>query len=330
MFGTRNAVPKFRAVSTLSPDEQELLIRDWEWQPIIIPFQDGYTCVRTLGIQINIVGVWSDQIQEASNCLARVGNVIRAKKGSSYSKISTINLSVTQGMLHKGAHSVWSQKAIAKLEVHISCMIRIALKLPSTYPVALIYAKTGELGIQSFSQMHREGTERVTARCLYGPEPGTSAARGIANRAFRTSAGEDRGLGQGTATSSFPKANTYIKTLLSHAAKEQDVWHRQGRPQGQQQEHIAVALQGQSPAFFKWARSYDIQYITELTDWTSGFRGVHPLMPWVATGSEQIRDGANKMIQQATASLSRDWKIPITRGHVILLQEGAYGTGTFF
>jgi hypothetical protein len=36
------------------------------------------------------------------------------------------------------------------------------------------------------------------------------------------------------------------------------------------------------------------------------------------------------MIQQATAGLSRDWKIPITRGHVILLQGGAYGTSTFF
>jgi hypothetical protein len=112
--------------------------------------------------------------------------VIRVKKGSSYSKILAINLSVTQGMLHKGTHSVWLQKAIAKLEVHISRMIRVALKLPSTYSAALSYAKTGGLGIKSFSQMHREGTKRVTARCLYGLEPGTSAARGIANRAFRS------------------------------------------------------------------------------------------------------------------------------------------------
>jgi hypothetical protein len=82
MSGTKNAVPKFRVVSTLSPEENALIIRDWEWQPTIVPFQNGFTCVRTLEIQINLVGNWSEQIQEASHCLARVENVIQAKKGS--------------------------------------------------------------------------------------------------------------------------------------------------------------------------------------------------------------------------------------------------------
>jgi hypothetical protein len=53
-------------------------------------------------------------------------------------------------------------------------------------------------------------------------------------------------------------------------------------------------------------------------------------MPWLDTGSDKIKDEANRMIHQATAGLSWDWKIPITRGHVILLQGGAYGTDTFF
>jgi hypothetical protein len=50
--------------------------------------------------------------------------------------------------------------------------------------------------------------------------------------AFRTSAGEDRGLGQEIVTSSHSKADTYMQALLRDAAKEQDVWHRRGRPQG--------------------------------------------------------------------------------------------------
>jgi hypothetical protein len=138
-----------------------------------------------------------EQTQAASHNLARVGTIIRSKRVSAYAKVSTINLSVTQGLLYKGVNSVWPTSTIATLERHVTRMIRQAMKLPRNYPAALIHGVTGGLGIKSFSQLHREGTERIITRCMDEPEPGKSTARGIANRAFHTKEKEDLVLGQG-------------------------------------------------------------------------------------------------------------------------------------
>jgi hypothetical protein len=106
MFGTKCAVAKFRAVTTHDPDEAELIIRDWQWQATTVPFQDGFACVRTLGVHVNLAMDWKEQTQAASRNLARVGRVIRSKRVSAFAKVSTINLSVTQGLLYKGVNSV--------------------------------------------------------------------------------------------------------------------------------------------------------------------------------------------------------------------------------
>jgi hypothetical protein len=36
-----------------------------------------------------------------------------------------------------------------------------------------------------------------------------------------------------------------MQPLLGHAAKEGDLWHRRGKPEGKQQEHIPIAMQNQ-------------------------------------------------------------------------------------
>jgi hypothetical protein len=79
-----------------------------------------------------------------------------------------------------------------------------------------------------------------------GPGPGKSAARGVANRAFRTKEKEDLALGQGTAATRNPRPDTYMQPLLGHAAKEGDLWHRRGMPEGKQQEHISITMQNQT------------------------------------------------------------------------------------
>jgi hypothetical protein len=167
-----------------------------------------------------------------------------------------------------------------------------------------------------------------------GPEPGKSAVREVANRAFRTKEKEDLALGQGTAGTRNPRPDTYMQPLLGHAAKEGDLWHRRGKPEGKQQEHISIAMQNQPvknklTPFYIWMREHDIQYITELADWSSGFRGPRPLMPWVQC-SKKIRQEMENQIELATAGLISEWKMPITKGHVILLKGGEYGESTFF
>jgi hypothetical protein len=86
--------------------------------------------------------------------------------------------------------------------------------------------------------------------------------------------------------------------------------------------------------FYVWMRNHDIQYVTELEDWSSGFRGPRPLMPWVQC-SHKIRKEMVNQIELATAGLISEWKLPITKGHVILLKGGggterAHGESTFF
>jgi hypothetical protein len=125
-----------------------------------------------------------------------------------------------------------------------------------------------------------------------------------------------------------------MQPLLGHAAKEGALWHRRGKPEGNQQEHISVAMQQQEKKskltpFYVWMREHDIQYITELADWSSRFRGPRPIMPWVQC-LKKIRQEMERQIEAATAGLLSEWKMPITKGHVILLKGGDYGESTFF
>jgi hypothetical protein len=69
MFGTKCAVAKFRAVPTHGPEEEELIIRDWQWQATTVPFHDGFACVRTLRVHVNLAMDWKEQTQAASHNL---------------------------------------------------------------------------------------------------------------------------------------------------------------------------------------------------------------------------------------------------------------------
>jgi hypothetical protein len=52
-------------------------------------------------------------------------------------------------------------------------------------------------------------------------------------------------------------------------------------------------------------------------------------MPWVQCSPKICKEMVNQ-IELATAGLISEWKLPITKGHVILLKGGEYGESTFF
>jgi hypothetical protein len=75
---------------------------------------------------------------------------------------------------------------------------------------------------------------------MAGPEPGASAARGLANRGFRTLDKKDTGLGKGTTVARHSPVETYMKALLVQGDKGNEKWHRQGGTSGPYLDHIAV------------------------------------------------------------------------------------------
>jgi hypothetical protein len=95
-FGTICAVAKFRAVPTHGKGEEDLIIRNWDWEPTIVPFQDCYACVRTLGVNVNLAGTWGQQVQEVSHKLARIASVIRAKRAKAHVKVKAIRMAVQE------------------------------------------------------------------------------------------------------------------------------------------------------------------------------------------------------------------------------------------
>jgi hypothetical protein len=131
-------------------------------------------------------------------------------------------------------------------------MIRRALKLPPSYPYALIHGTGGELGLQ----LHQEHIERILKRCIAGPEPGASAARGLANRAFRTLDNEDTGLGKGDAVAQQSPVDTYMKALLVQGNKAGEKLHRKGGSQGPYLEHIATKIHDISRPMYEWVRAW--------------------------------------------------------------------------
>jgi hypothetical protein len=234
MFGTVCAVAKFRAVTTHEEGQEDLLIRNWKWEAIQVPFQDGKACVRTLGVKVNLSLDWSEQVQEVSHYLGRVATLVHGVKVKPHTKVATINMSVVLGMAYKSGGLVWPLGAIDKLDRQITRMTRVALGLTESFPYQLIRAKVGEFGIKSFSQIHRENTERIIPRCIAGPGPGHAAARGLANRAFRTKSNIDRGMGlrrQRSPTSYLTRIyRAYWFTPARHARRRGRGKGRQGAP----------------------------------------------------------------------------------------------------
>jgi hypothetical protein len=202
MFGTVCAVAKFRAVTTHEKGQEDLLIRNWKWEAIQVPFQDGKACMRMLSLD------WSEQVQEVNHYLVRVATLVHGAKAKPHTKVATINMPVVLGMAFKSGGSVWPLGAIDKLDRQITRITRVALGLTESFPYQLIRAKVGGFGIKSFSQIHRKNTERIITRCMAGPEPGQAAARGLANRAFRTKSNRDRG-GEDNAR---PQATRHVYT----------------------------------------------------------------------------------------------------------------------
>jgi hypothetical protein len=168
-FGMVCAVSKFRAVTTQGGDQADLVIRDWNWRPPVVPFQDCHACVRTLGVNVNLAGTWKDQVQEVCHNLTRVGITVRAKKAQPFTKVKAIMMSIQVGVLNKAAGSSWSLEGIKAINLMIAGMIRKALKLAPSYPHRLIHADVGGLGLKSFSQLHREHVKRSLKRVMAGP-----------------------------------------------------------------------------------------------------------------------------------------------------------------
>jgi hypothetical protein len=110
----------------------------------------------------------------------------------------------------------------------------------------------GGLGLKSFSQLHQEHIEWILKRCIAGPEPGASAARGLANRAFRTLDNEDTGLGKGDAVAQQSPVDTYMKALLVQGDKEGEKFYRKGGSQGPFLEHMATKIHEMFRPMYEW------------------------------------------------------------------------------
>jgi hypothetical protein len=102
-----------------------------------VPFQDCYAFVRTLGVNVNLVGTWGQEVQEISHKLARIANIVRAKRAASYIKVKAIRMAVQEGVLYQAAGLAWLLADIQTINNRISQMIRRALKLAPSYPYAL-------------------------------------------------------------------------------------------------------------------------------------------------------------------------------------------------
>jgi hypothetical protein len=113
----------------------------------------------------------------------------------------------------------------------------------------------GGLGLKSFSQLHQEHIERILKRCIAGPEPGASAARGLANRAFQTLDNEDTGLGKGDAVAQQSPVDTYMKAMLIQGDKAGEKLHRKEGSQGPFLEHMATKIHEMSRPMYEWVRA---------------------------------------------------------------------------
>jgi hypothetical protein len=177
--------------------------------------------------------------------------------------------------------SAWPLVGIQTINNQIAEIIKKALKLAPSYPYTLIHGKVGGLGLKFFLQLHQEHIERILKRCIAGPEPGASAARGLANRTFRTVDKESTGLEKGNAVARQSPVDKYMKALLIQGDKAGEKLHQKGGMERPYLEHIATKIHEMSQPMYKWVRAWKV------LDWGKGTVRERSLLSWLDTGKNE-------------------------------------------
>ena len=124
-----------------------------------------------LGIGINLVGTWRDQVEVLQGKIRQAAKRVRASKASVSIKVKAILASILAGIDYKSGLSVWSEADLTKLSNQLFQMIRQSLAMHNTYPVVLLHNRTGGLALPSLLERTIQTKYRVARRVMYGPAP---------------------------------------------------------------------------------------------------------------------------------------------------------------
>ena len=319
IFGTEAATHKFRALTT-QPTGGSITVHDNRWNPTVVPFSGPLTDVTLLGMGFNLGYTWAKQIQAATHLVRSYLKILRSSRVDPFAKCDVIVSKIILELAYKGIVSAWPMDFVESLSQTISGLLRDALGLPVTYPYALIHSAVAGLGITRFSTYVLSNRERCLLRCLAGPGAGAAAARGTYNRAFRHGI-ENTGLGPGDASSSSDRPlerRYYASSLVEAGLQRGFTLHRRGTDTPLR--HVGARWQEISDQLQNWLREYDIQFLEELVDPSSG-----SLLEWTQdpklSEDEVLRDELKKLVEPPFG-VHMEIPLPITRGHQLLFEGG--------
>lgn len=172
ILGTKFAVNKFRASTTRPPEHPEqgmgtITVYDWQWNPTAVPIQNSAMDIKHLGVHFSLQGKWEDQVKATINQIRKLGTILRSKRASTNVKLVVLQLSILTGISYRGGLSGWSLEQVERVAATFTAIVRKALKLPTTYPAALIHLKIGGHKSPSLAQTIMDTRWRTLVRCLH-------------------------------------------------------------------------------------------------------------------------------------------------------------------
>ena len=322
LFGTSAAVEKFRAVSTVPGDEEDgLIIHDWLWREKQRAFKGPDHVIRILGVQINLGYTWEAQVKELTSKFEKLGAVLHASRASESTKIRVINAAVILKAAYPLGLAAWPEWALQKIDSVHSRMAKHALRLPVSFPTALIHSKRFGFGVIQLKTHVIQTKERSLNRCLEGPGPQGVHARGIINRGMTDQLGR---LVQGgvQATGQAPAETRFISDIFRAGEQSRQRWLRIGATPPRELQQV-----GCIPGMPQWhkelkdeVKAFDIHFLAELRDWNTGEIAdwLTPPEPYPTILKAQGRAELERVLQ----GLPVPEAIPIRRGHILAFEDG--------
>jgi exonuclease III len=118
----------------------QLIVRDWHWNPMEVPFDDARSSMKYLGVDIATTEKDEDSFTWCHNAVTRQLRHLTSRRATSECKLKLIQSQILPTILYRASKACWPLAKYHSLDKLFSAAFRIILRLNVGFPAELLYA----------------------------------------------------------------------------------------------------------------------------------------------------------------------------------------------
>ena len=129
-------------------DPPQLIVRDWSWAPMEVPFNDALSSMKYLGVDIATTDNDIDSFVWCQNAVTRQLRHLTSRRATSECKLKLIQSQILPTILYRASKACWPLAKYILLDKLFSAAYRSILRLNMGFPGELLYAPREFAGLE--------------------------------------------------------------------------------------------------------------------------------------------------------------------------------------